>query len=109
RRRRAWRGRPAAGRPRNGWGGRGYPWREIADSASGAGRLGYPLAKGGIVPNNPLALLPSVIAAAAEAGRMVAEEFHRPSGPRFSDHVTAPIDIERSEEHTSELQSRSDL
>ena len=46
------------------------------------------------MPNNPLALLPSVIAAAAEAGRMVAEEFHRPSGPRFSDHVTAPIDIE---------------
>jgi ADP-ribosyl-[dinitrogen reductase] hydrolase len=46
------------------------------------------------VPNNPQDLLPSVIAAAAEAGRMVADEFHRPDGPRFSDHVTAPIDIE---------------
>ena len=39
-------------------------------------------------------LLPAVIAAAEEAGRMLAAEFIRPDGPRFADHVTAPIDRE---------------
>ena len=39
-------------------------------------------------------LLPTVIAAAEQAGRMLAAEFVRPGGPRFADHVTAPIDHE---------------
>ena len=44
----------------------------------------------GIVAN----LLPAVIEAAYHAGAMLAAEFVRPDGPRFSDHVTAPIDVE---------------
>jgi len=35
-----------------------------------------------------------VIEAVETAGRMVAAEFCRPGGPRFSDHVTAPVDHE---------------
>jgi fructose-1,6-bisphosphatase/inositol monophosphatase family enzyme len=35
-----------------------------------------------------------VIEAATEAGHLVAAEFARPDGPRFSDHVTAPLDHE---------------
>jgi hypothetical protein len=35
---------------------------------------------------NPQALLPAVIDAAAIAGRMVADEFSRPDGPRLIDH-----------------------
>jgi len=46
------------------------------------------------VPDSPQTLLPSVIQAVTEAGRMVAAEFTRPDGPRFSDHVTAPMDYE---------------
>ncbi len=46
------------------------------------------------MPESPLALLPSVIQAATQAGRMIAAEFVRPGGPRFSDHVTAPVDHE---------------
>ncbi|HEY3847775.1 MAG TPA: inositol monophosphatase family protein [Acetobacteraceae bacterium] len=42
----------------------------------------------------PCALLPDVIQAVETAGRMVAAEFCRPGGPRFSDHVTAPVDHE---------------
>ncbi len=42
----------------------------------------------------PHAILPDVIAAVETAGRMVAAEFCRPVGPRFSDHVTAPVDRE---------------
>ena len=43
---------------------------------------------------NPAALLPDVIEAARHAGDMLAAEFVRPDGPRFSDHVTSPIDTE---------------
>ena len=39
-------------------------------------------------------MLPAVIEAVTEAGRMVAAEFCRPDGPRFADHVTAPVDHE---------------
>ncbi len=39
-------------------------------------------------------LLPAVIDAVSEAGRMLAAEFVRPDGPRFADHVTAPVDHE---------------
>jgi fructose-1,6-bisphosphatase/inositol monophosphatase family enzyme len=46
------------------------------------------------VPPDPQQLLPSVIDAVLEAGRLVAAEFARPDGPRFSDHVTAPLDHE---------------
>jgi ADP-ribosylglycohydrolase/fructose-1,6-bisphosphatase/inositol monophosphatase family enzyme len=46
------------------------------------------------VPDSPQILLPSVIQAVTEAGNMVAAEFIRPGGPRFSDHVTAPVDTE---------------
>jgi ADP-ribosyl-[dinitrogen reductase] hydrolase len=46
------------------------------------------------VPASPSALLPDVIGLAEQAGRAVAEEFCRPDGPRFSDHVTAPVDRE---------------
>jgi ADP-ribosyl-[dinitrogen reductase] hydrolase len=42
----------------------------------------------------PAAILPRVIEAATEAGRLVAAEFARPEGPRFSDNVTAPLDRE---------------
>lgn len=42
----------------------------------------------------PQALLPEVIGAARTAGDMLAAEFARADGPRFSDHVTAPIDHE---------------
>jgi fructose-1,6-bisphosphatase/inositol monophosphatase family enzyme len=45
-------------------------------------------------PFAPLAILPGVIDAATEAGHMVAAEFARPDGPRFSDHITAPLDTE---------------
>jgi fructose-1,6-bisphosphatase/inositol monophosphatase family enzyme len=46
------------------------------------------------VSPTPLAILPRVIEAVTEAGGMVAAEFARPDGPRFSDHVTAPLDTE---------------
>jgi len=46
------------------------------------------------VPGTPASLLPDVIAAARHAGDMLAAEFVRPDGPRFSDHVTSPIDTE---------------
>jgi ADP-ribosyl-[dinitrogen reductase] hydrolase len=46
------------------------------------------------VPPSPRAILPDVIEAVETAGRMVAAEFCRPAGPRFSDHVTAPADHE---------------
>jgi ADP-ribosyl-[dinitrogen reductase] hydrolase len=46
------------------------------------------------VPPTPRAILPDVIEAVQIAGRMVAAEFCRPDGPRFSDHVTAPVDHE---------------
>lgn len=42
----------------------------------------------------PSDILPEVIAAAQQAGHAVAQEFVRPQGPRFLDHVTAPIDQE---------------
>jgi fructose-1,6-bisphosphatase/inositol monophosphatase family enzyme len=45
-------------------------------------------------PELPAAILPRVIAAARAAGELVAAEFARPAGPRFSDHVTAPLDHE---------------
>ena len=51
----------------------------------------------------PATILPDVIAAAADAGRMVADEFSRPGGPRLIDHVTAPID------HAVELALRERL
>lgn len=44
--------------------------------------------------HDPLALLPHVVEAVLAAGRLVAAEFARPDGPRFSDHVTAPLDRE---------------
>jgi ADP-ribosyl-[dinitrogen reductase] hydrolase len=40
------------------------------------------------------AILPSVIALVHEAGQRLAVEFARPTGPRFSDRDTAPIDEE---------------
>ena len=43
---------------------------------------------------SPLSVLPRVIEAVTEAGGMVAAEFARPDGPRFSDNVTAPLDTE---------------
>ena len=43
---------------------------------------------------DPLAVLPHAVAAAREAGDLVAAEFARPDGPRFSDHITAPLDHE---------------
>ncbi len=43
---------------------------------------------------DPMSILPHAIAAAREAGDLVAAEFARPDGPRFSDHVTAPLDHE---------------
>lgn len=43
---------------------------------------------------NPQAILPTVIEAAFSAGRMVADEFSLPGGPRLIDHVTAPVDHE---------------
>jgi ADP-ribosyl-[dinitrogen reductase] hydrolase len=46
------------------------------------------------VTPSPHAILPDVIEAVETAGRMVAAEFCRPGGPRFSDHVTAPVDHE---------------
>ena len=42
----------------------------------------------------PATLLPDVIDLARAAGDRVAAEFARPDGPRFSDHVTAPVDHE---------------
>ena len=42
----------------------------------------------------PFSLLADAIAAARHAGDMLAAEFVRPDGPRFSDHVTSPIDTE---------------
>jgi len=42
----------------------------------------------------PDRILPTVIDAVTEAGAIVAAEFSRPGGPRFSDHVTAPVDHE---------------
>jgi len=45
-------------------------------------------------PIDPTSILPRVIDAAVEAGHLVAAEFARPEGPRFSDHVTAPLDRE---------------
>lgn len=46
------------------------------------------------MPPSPHAILPDVIEAVKTAGRMVADEFCRPAGPRFSDHITAPVDHE---------------
>ena len=46
------------------------------------------------MPQDPQTILPRVIEAATEAGQLVAAEFARPDGPRFSDHVTAPLDHE---------------
>jgi len=46
------------------------------------------------VTPTPRAILPDVVEAVETAGRMVAAEFCRPGGPRFSDHVTAPVDHE---------------
>jgi fructose-1,6-bisphosphatase/inositol monophosphatase family enzyme len=46
------------------------------------------------VPADAQTILPHVIAAATDAGRLVAAEFARPDGPRFSDNVTAPLDRE---------------
>jgi fructose-1,6-bisphosphatase/inositol monophosphatase family enzyme len=46
------------------------------------------------VPPDPRSILPRVIEAALDAGHMIAREFARPDGPRFSDHVTAPLDTE---------------
>ena len=46
------------------------------------------------MPETQAALLPAVIEAARHAGDMLAAEFVRPDGPRFSDHVTSPIDTE---------------
>jgi len=50
--------------------------------------------KGANVTPTPRAILPAVIEAVETAGRMVAAEFCRPGGPRFSDNVTAPVDHE---------------
>lgn len=46
------------------------------------------------MPATPASLLPHVIETARQAGAMLAAEFARPDGPRFSDHVTSPIDTE---------------
>ncbi len=46
------------------------------------------------MPIIPKSILPRVIDAVLAAGRLVADEFARPDGPRFSDHVTAPLDTE---------------
>jgi fructose-1,6-bisphosphatase/inositol monophosphatase family enzyme len=46
------------------------------------------------VPGTPASLLPDVIAAARHAGDLLAAEFVRPEGPRFSDHMTSPVDTE---------------
>lgn len=43
---------------------------------------------------HPQTILQAVIDAALTAGRMVADEFSLPAGPRLIDHVTAPIDHE---------------
>jgi len=45
-------------------------------------------------PKLPAAILPRVIEAARDAGHLIAAEFARPDGPRFSDNVTAPLDRE---------------
>ncbi len=42
----------------------------------------------------PASILARAIDAAVEAGHLVAAEFARPDGPRFSDNVTAPLDRE---------------
>lgn len=42
----------------------------------------------------PQTILPRVIEAVLAAGRLIAAEFARPDGPRFSDHVTSPLDHE---------------
>ena len=47
-----------------------------------------------VVARTPRELLPEVIAAVKAAGAMIAAEFCRPEGPRFVDHVTAPVDHE---------------
>ncbi len=46
------------------------------------------------MPGTPAHLLPDVIDAAYQAGAMLEAEFVRPDGPRFSDHVTCPVDHE---------------
>ena len=46
------------------------------------------------MPLTPRDMLPEIVAAVEAAGAMVAAEFCRPGGPRFSDHVTAPVDHE---------------
>ena len=46
------------------------------------------------MPPVPQNILPRVVEAVREAGNLVAAEFARPDGPRFSDHVTAPLDHE---------------
>jgi fructose-1,6-bisphosphatase/inositol monophosphatase family enzyme len=50
--------------------------------------------QGDTVPPAPQTILPRVIDAVLEAGHLVAAEFARPDGPRFSDHITAPLDTE---------------
>jgi len=52
------------------------------------------LARLPVVTQHPTSILPDVIDAALIAGRMVADEFSLPAGPRLIDHVTAPIDHE---------------
>ena len=46
------------------------------------------------MPGTPASLLPNVIAVVREAGDLLEAEFVRPDGPRFSDHVTSPVDTE---------------
>ena len=46
------------------------------------------------MPVDPITILPAVIDAVLAAGDLVAAEFARLDGPRFSDHVTAPLDTE---------------
>jgi len=55
------------------------------------------------VPLTPRDMLPEAIAAVEAAGAMIAAEFCRPGGPRFTDHVTAPVD------HEAELLLREHL
>jgi len=45
-------------------------------------------------PPLPDAILPSVINLVRQAGAMLAAEFSRPDGPRYSDQNTAPIDTQ---------------
>jgi fructose-1,6-bisphosphatase/inositol monophosphatase family enzyme len=55
-----------------------------------------PIGPAAILPASilPASILARAIDAAVEAGHLVAAEFARPDGPRFSDNVTAPLDRE---------------